>query len=372
LKTIYLDHNASCPIDKSVQAAMEPYLKEHFGNPSSKHWAGQAASQALAKARKEVARLIGAKESEIVFTSGGSEANNLAIKGIFHKGKSKGKHIITTAIEHPAVVEPYKYLQEAEGAEVTVVGVDERGIVKLDELKSALREETILISVMHANNETGAIQPISEIGKLAQERGIAFHSDAAQSVGKIPVNVGELHVSLLSLAAHKFYGPKGVGALFVKDGVELEPLIHGAAHENGRRAGTENVLLIVGLGAAATLSIDLSWTAKVALLREKLWMGLKEQFGEHISRNGLPELTLPNTLNCCIKDTLGGQLMAKMPEIAASTGSACHSACIKVSPVLAAMGIGKDFGGGALRFSLGRSNTEEEIELVMQLFKERL
>lgn len=350
---------------------MEPYLKEHFGNPSSKHWAGQAASQALAKARKEVAKLIGAKESEIVFTSGGSEANNLAIKGIFHKRKNQGKHIITTAIEHPAVLEPYKYLQEKEGAKITIVGVDERGIVKLDELKEAINSETILISVMHANNETGAIQPISEIGKLAQEKGIAFHSDAAQSVGKISVNVEELHVSLFSLAAHKFYGPKGVGALFVKEGVELEPLIHGAAHEGGRRAGTENVLLNVGLGAAATLSMDLSWTEKVKSLREKLWAGLKKQFGEEIIRNGLPELTLPNTLNCCIKDIRGGSLMAKMPEIAASSGSACHSASIKVSPVLAAMGIGKDFGGGALRFSLGRSTTEEEIELVLQLFKKR-
>ena len=351
---------------------MEPFISQHFGNPSSKHWASRQAKEALEEARQEVATLLGARVEEIVFTSGGSESNNYAIKGLFQKRRHLGRHIITTAIEHPAVLNPCIYLELEEDADVTIVDVNRHGIVEVKDVERAIREDTILISVMHANNETGAVQPISEIGKLARERGITFHCDGAQSVGKIRVNVDELNVSLLSIAAHKFYGPKGVGALYIREGTTLEPLIHGAAHENGRRAGTSNVLLGVAMGAAAKLAADLSWTGRAKTLREKLWQGLKSQFKENISRNGLAEETLPNTLNCCIHERIGAQILATVPELAASTGSACHDGIVRLSPVLEAMGVTKEVGSGALRFSLGRGTNEDEIDEVLRLFRERI
>jgi cysteine desulfurase len=283
---IYLDFNASTPIDPTVAAAMRPLLEHGYGNPSSGHWASETAKAALNQARNQVAGLLGCSDGEIVFTSGGSEANNLAIKGTFFANARDACHIITTTVEHPAVLNPCGFLQK-HGAHVSYLPVDAKGRVDPDDVRRAITQDTRLISVMHANNEVGTIQPIEEIAAIARAHHVAFHTDAAQSVGKIATIVDHLGVDLLTIAGHKLYAPKGIGALFVRRGITLEPLVHGAGHENGRRAGTESALLATGLGAACALVQDLTPMRRVAALRDRFWHELQGHFGDHVVRNGI-------------------------------------------------------------------------------------
>ncbi|HZS50430.1 MAG TPA: cysteine desulfurase family protein [Bryobacterales bacterium] len=362
-RRIYLDYNASTPIAPEVEEAMRPFFSEHFGNPSSAHWAGRSAREAVETARAEVAALIGCSAEEIIFTSGGSEANNHALKGVFFARGGAGGHIITTQIEHPAVLNPCRFLEQL-GAKVTRVPVDRFGRVDPDDVRRAIIPGTILISVMHANNEVGTIQPLREISRIAREHEILFHTDAAQSCGKIPVRAGEFGVDLLSVAGHKLYAPKGVGALFLRRGVAIEPLIHGAAHESGRRAGTENVLLDVALGAACRLAQSWIGRPHIQDLRDLFWSLLQKRFGECVVLNGHPAERLPNTLNVSFVGRIGAEILARMENIAASTGSACHAGSIEISPVLKAMGTPLSVAAGAIRFSLGRNTTREEIEEV--------
>lgn len=362
---IYLDYNASTPLAPEVREAMLPYLSEAFGNPSSGHWAGVPAHTAVETARARLAGLLGCSPDEVVFTSGGTEANNTALKGVVEACGRERPHVVTTRIEHPAVLEPLRYL-ERHGAEVTIVGVDGAGLVDPGDIAAAIRADTVLVSVMHANNEVGTVQPIAAIAQITREAGVLLHSDAAQSVGKLPVTVDGLGVDLLSVAAHKFSGPKGVGALYVRAGTRLEPFMHGAGHEGGRRAGTESVLLDVGMGAAAALAADLAWTRGALELRDRLWERLRQQWGERVVLNGHPTRRLPNTLNVSFPGCDGRAILAAMPDVAASTGSACHSGGTEPSPVLAAMGVAREVGAGALRFSLGRATTWEELESLLE------
>jgi cysteine desulfurase len=366
---IYLDYNASTPIHPAVQAAMAPFLADFYGNPSSGHWSGAPAAQAVARTRAQIADLLGCSPAEVVFTSGGTESNNAALLGAFWAAVESRHHLVTTRIEHPAILEPCHFLEWL-GAEVTYVGVDRWGLVDPDEVAAAIRSDTILVSVMHANNEVGTIQPIAEIASITRGAGVLLHSDAAQSVGKIATKVDELGVDLLSLAGHKFYGPKGVGALFVREGTKLEPLMHGAGHESGRRAGTESVLLDVGLGAAAELAADLGWTEGVRKQRDWLWDELRRRWGERVILNGHPTERLPNTLNVSLVGMRGADILGALPEIAASTGSACHADSVTLSPVLDAMGVPVEVGAGAIRFSLGRTTTHDELAKLVQRLAE--
>jgi cysteine desulfurase len=365
MRPIYLDYNASTPVDPAVAAAMRPFLEDHYGNPSSGHWAATAAKAALEKARGQVAALLGCYSDEIVFTSGGSEANNLALKGAFFALRDKGDHIVTTRIEHPAIIEPCRFLERL-GARVTYLPVDGAGRIDPDDLRRAITPRTILVSIMHANNEVGAIQPIEDCARIARGRGVLFHTDAAQSVGKVPTDVNELGVDLLSIAGHKVYAPKGVGALFVRRGVSLEPLIHGAGHESGRRAGTESALLAVGLGQACELARDLRQMEQVRALRDRFWQMLRKQFGNLVVLNGHPVHRLPNTLNAAFVGRVGAEILARLDGVAASTGSACHAGRIELSPVLQAMAVAPEVGMGAIRFSLGRGTTADEIGLAVE------
>jgi len=365
MASIYLDYNASTPVDPAVAAAMRPFLDEAFGNPSSGHWASAPAKVALEKARGQVAALLGAAEDEVIFTSGGSEANNLALKGTFFALRDRGEHIITTAVEHPAILGPCRFLERL-GATVTYLPVDRAGRVDPDDIRRAITPRTILISVMHANNEVGTIQPIEEIGAIAREHEIRFHTDAAQSVGKIPTNVDALGVDLLTIAGHKLYAPKGVGALYVRRGVALEPLIHGAGHEHGRRAGTESALLAVGLGTACALARDLEPMACVRALRDRFWQALQQRLSDRVGLNGHPQHRLPNTLNISFVGQVGAEILQRLDGVAASTGSACHAGRIELSPVLKAMGVPPEIGMGAIRFSLGRQTRDAEIDAVTE------
>ena len=344
---------------------MRSTMDHAFGNPSSSHWAGTPAHTIVDTARRQVAELLGCKPAEIVFTSGGSESNNHVLKGIYFASEVRNPHIITTSVEHPAVVEPCRFLQRL-GAKITWLPVDPTGCVDPDDLAQSITADTSLISIMHANNEVGAIQPIEDCAQIAREHGIPFHTDAAQSVGKIPTRVDDLGVDFLSIAGHKLYAPKGIGALYVREGTKLEPLIHGAGHELGRRAGTESALLTAALGKACELAGDLSSMDRIRALRDQLWTGLKESCGDQVVLNGHTGRCLPNTLNVSFVGHIGHELLAQVPELAASTGSACHTGRVELSPVLIAMGISTEVGAGAVRFSLGRTTTAEEINEVIK------
>ena len=364
MRRIYLDYNASTPISHGARVAMAAYLEHAFGNPSSLHWAGQPARTAVEDARVAVAALLGASPDEVIFTSGGSESNNLALKGVTFALRDKGRHIITAEAEHPAIQAPCAFLEKI-GFEVTRVPVDGRGRVDPAAVARAIKTGTVLVSIMHANNEVGTINPIAEIARIAHANGAFMHTDAAQSVGKVATNVDALDVDLLTIAGHKFGAPKGIGALYVRRGTPLEPLIHGAGHEQGRRAGTESALLAVALGAAAREAADLVPMERVKALRERLWTLLQAHFGNRIALNGHPDERLPNTANISFVGKVGGDILAGLDGVAASTGSACHSGHVELSPVLAAMKVHPEVGMGAIRFSLGRATTEAEIDAVV-------
>jgi len=361
---IYLDYNASTPIAPEVAEVMRGMLGDAFGNPYSQHWAGAPARQIVENARGQVANLLGCAPREIVFTSGGSEANNFALKGAFFASGGPGKHIITTQVEHPSILEPCRFLERL-GARITRLPVDGAGMIDPDDLRRAVAADTILISVMHANNETGTIQPVADCAAIAHEHGITFHTDAAQSVGKIPTRVDELGADLLSIAGHKLYAPKGIGALYTRNGVTPEPLIHGAGHESGRRAGTESALLTAAFGAACGLAGDLTDNDRVKALRDRFWAALKVRFGDGVVLNGHPEARLPNTLNVSFVGRPGADILAALGGVAASTGSACHADRIELSPVLQAMAVPPEVGMGAVRFSLGRGTKDAAIDAVV-------
>jgi cysteine desulfurase NifS/selenium donor protein len=362
MRPIYLDYNATTPVDAEVAEAMRPYLEEYFGNPSSSHWYGTQAKKAIEKARKQVANLLNCQPDEVTFTSGGTESNNYAIKGSASANRHKGNHIITSTVEHPAVIEVCKYL-EGNGFQVTYVPVDEFGLVDVADVEKAITPQTILITIMHANNEVGTVQPVLEISKLASQRGIIMHTDAAQSVGKIPTSIDELQVDLLSIAGHKLYAPKGIGALYIRAGTHLQKLIHGADHEQDRRAGTENVLEIVGLGKACEIAKrDLEKNSlRMKTMRDRLHKGLQEGLGE-IRLNGHPEKRLPNTLSVSFANIEANTILSEIEGVAASAGAACHSDSVDVSPVLAAMRVPLEYAMGTVRFSTGKLTNEDEID----------
>jgi len=362
---IYLDFNASTPVDPKVESLMRKTLAEAYGNPSSSHWSGMPARNIVESARQKVAALLACKPGEVVFTSGGSESNNQVLKGVFFTRRNRNVHIITTAVEHPAIVEPCRFLERL-GAKITWLPVDATGCVNAADLSKHITADTALISIMHANNEVGTLQPIDDCARIARQHGIPFHTDAAQSVGKVPTRVDELGVDFLTIAGHKLYAPKGIGALYIREGSELEPLIHGAGHELGRRAGTESALLTAALGEACELAGDLSGMARIQTLRDRLWNALKECCGDRVVLNGHPQMRLPNTLNVSFVGHVGNELLMQLPEIAVSTGSACHAGSVEISPVLQAMGVSWEVGVGAVRFSLGRTTTSAEIEIVIK------
>jgi len=360
---IYLDYNATTPVDPRVRTAMLPYLAGEFGNPSSTHVFGRSARAAMDRSRHQVADLLGCSPDEIVFSSGGSESDNLAIQGAAFANRAHGRHIITSTTEHPAVLSTCKYLVEQHGYDVTYVDVDAGGRVDPDAVRCAIREDTLLISIMHANNETGTLQPIKEIAGIARASGILFHTDASQSVGKIPTRVEDLGVDLLTIAGHKLYAPKGIGVLYVRRGVHLQPIILGGGQECGLRAGTENVSHMVALGQACAVAAELlpKEEARQRSLRDRLHAMLVEELAG-MQRNGHPDASLPNTLNVTFQGLIGSDLLDAVPEVAFSTGSACHAGIATASPVLLQMGLGTDIALGAVRLSLGRYTTEEEIE----------
>jgi cysteine desulfurase len=363
-RPIYLDHNATTSLAPGVLEVMTRYLTTDYGNPSSAHFYGDAPRQAITTARAQVAALLGASPPEIVFTGCGSESNTLALSGVT---AGRSGQVITQVTEHPAVLQTCQALT-GQGARMTALPVDSYGLVDPADLKAALAPDTLLVSVMHANNETGTIQPITELAALAHEAGALFHTDAAQTVGKIPFTVDELDVDLLTVAGHKFGGPKGVGALYIRNGVTVRPVIHGGGQEHGMRSGTENVAGIAGLGAAAehvgqTIA---ERQARYTALRDELHRLLVADLGDRVLLNGHPQRRLPNTLNISITETVGTHLLAALPQLAASTGSACHDGSIS-SPVLAAMGLDADRVAGAIRLSLGRSTSQADIRLAADL-----
>lgn len=367
-KPVYLDYNGTTPLDPAVIEAMFPFMQEGFGNPSSSHWYGIAPKKAVASAREQVAGLLGCQADEIVFTSGGTESNNYAILGIAFVNRDRGNHIITSVVEHPAVLEVCRFL-EGEGFRVTYLPVDQFGRVSVLDVEQAITPQTILISIMHANNEVGTIQPIAEIAQLARSAGITIHTDAAQSVGKIPTRVDELCVDLLSVAGHKLYAPKGIGALYIRRGVKLRKFILGAGQESGRRAGTENVIGIVGLGKACEIAArDLvSNGVHMKTMRDTLHAGISSSLGDKVRMNGHPEERLPNTLSLSFRDLEANRILEEIGlDVAASAGAACHSDHVAVSHVLEAMGVSLQWAKGTLRFSTGKMTTLDEITLAQK------
>lgn len=369
MKRIYLDYAATTPTHPEVVKEMLPYFNEVYGNPSSIYQIAQRAKGAVGEAREKVARLINAKAEEIIFTSGGTEADNMTIKGIVFANKRCGNHIVTSKIEHHAVLNACRWF-EKQGFKITYISVDKYGMIDLDELRKSLTDKTILISIMHANNEVGTIEPISEIARIAKEKGIYFHTDAVQIVGKVPIDVKELGVDLLSLSGHKLYGPKGVGALYIRKGVKVSPLIHGGHHERNKRAGTENVPGIVGLGKACEIAVKEMATEgrRLKVLRDRLYKGLTERIDE-IVLNGHPQDRLPGILNICVKYVEGESMLINLDleGICASSGSACTSGLLEPSHVLLAMGIPPEVAHGSLRFSLGRDTTEGDVGRVIEV-----
>jgi cysteine desulfurase len=379
LTMIYLDYNATTPIDGRVAQAVQPYLYQVFGNPSSSHEIGTAAKEAVKQAREKVALLLNSSKDEIVFTSGGSESNNTVIKGVAYTFRNKGNHIITSQVEHPAILNPCKFLERV-GYRVTYLPVDEFGFVSSSDLEKAITDQTILVTIMHSNNETGTIQPIEELAEVAKSYNILFHTDASQSVGKVAIDVSKLGVDFLTIAGHKLYAPKGIGALYIRKGIEIEPLIHGAGHEQGRRAGTENIVFDVALGEACEIArrsfngvnkdIFTRNHREIEELTQYLYNRLLNIFGDKIRLNGHPTRKLPNTLNISFIGYNSIEIIEKLEDVAVSTGSACHSGLTTISPVLKAMGVSEEVGRGAIRFSTGRYTTKSEIDMVVDKLKE--
>jgi cysteine desulfurase len=362
LRPIYLDYNATTPVDPRVVDAMLPYLAENFGNASSAHRYGYEARQAVEDARERVARLVGASPDEIIFTGGGSESDNLALKGTVLARLVPRPHVVASTIEHPAILNVLQYLRFRFGVDVTLVPVDEYGLVSVEAVQAAIRPQTVLLTIMFANNEVGTIQPIDSLGRLARESGILFHVDGAQAVGKVPIDVRQVPIDLLTIAGHKLHAPKGVGALFVRRGVSLDPVIHGGSQERGLRAGTENVASVVAIGVAAQLARE-----DMAVEEERL-RELRDTLHDRLQRsvpglalNGHPERRLPNTLNVSFPGVIGQAVLDLTPEVAASTGSACHSGATEPSSVLVSMGLPLERALGAVRLSLGRWTTEDDV-----------
>ncbi len=369
-RLIYMDHSATTPVDPAVTEAMLPYFTEKYGNPSSLYTIGRQARKAIEESRQKVADIIGAKKEEIIFTGGGTESDNLAIKGTAYKNRKKGDHIITSSIEHHAVLHTCKYL-EIQGFKVTYLPVSREGLVNPADVERAITPKTTLITIMHANNEIGTIQPIEEIGKIAQEKSIPFHTDAVQTAGKIPINVDSLNVNLLSMSAHKLYGPKGIGALYIRKGAFVEPLLHGGGHERNIRSGTENVPGIVGFGKAAELARErLPEEAKLAELQHRLIKGILEIKESYL--NGHPAKRLPNNANFRFSYIEGESMILNldMKGVAASTGSACSSTSLEPSHVLLAIGLKPEEAHGSLRLTLGRGNTKEDVDYVVSILPE--
>jgi cysteine desulfurase len=359
---VYLDYNGTTPLDPEVIEAMRPFFEREFGNPSSNHWYGIAPKRAVAEARRQVASILNCDPKEVVFTSGGTESNNHAIMGMAFANRSKGNHIITCDIEHPAVLEVCRYLEKL-GFSVTYLPVDEYGLVSTADLDNAITSQTILISIMHANNEVGTVQPVADLAARAKDRGIPFHTDAAQSMGKVPADVHALGVDLLSIAGHKLYAPKGIGALYIKEGVMPQKFMLGAGQEMGRRAGTENVMGIVGLGKACEIAVrDLDRNmSHMKRMRDMLHQGLAGRLSE-IRLNGHPEMRLPNTASLSFKGTEANRILEEIGlEVAASAGAACHADTVEISHVLQAMNVPEEWAKGTLRFTTGRMTTEDDI-----------
>ncbi|QDR80835.1 cysteine desulfurase NifS [Sporomusa termitida] len=372
MKRIYFDHSATTPVNREVAESMLEYMTEKYGNPSSVHSFGRETRKAVEEAREKVAALINAAPNEIIFTSGGTEGDNLAIKGVAYGNRKKGNHIITTAIEHHAVLHTCEYL-EKQGFTVTYLPVDEHAMISMDDLRNAITDKTILISIMFANNEVGTIQPVKEIGQLAKEKGIYFHTDAVQAVGNCPIDVKELNIDLLTMSGHKFHASKGVGALYVRRGVKVEEIQHGGGHERNMRAGTENVPGIVGLGKAAEIARR-DMDEKVVFikgLRDKIIAGITEKI-PHIRLNGHPEMRMPGNVNFSFLYIEGESLLLNLDlkGIAASSGSACTSGSLDPSHVLLSMGLSHEVAHGSLRVSLGRGNTEEEVDFFLAVLPE--
>ena len=359
---IYLDYNATTPIDPEVAEAMLPYVHGLYGNPSSGHSFGRSARAGVDHARAQVASLLGCDTDDLMFTSGGTEANNHAIKGVAEAHCQRGNHVITSAMEHPAVIEVCRYL-EGHGFRVTYLPVDEFGMVHAQEVEDAITPETVLVTIMHANNEVGTIQPIAEIAEIAHRNGALMHSDCAQSVGKIPVLVDELGVDLLSIAGHKLYAPKGIGALYIRPGLRLEKFMHGAGHEDGRRAGTENIIGMAGLGKACELIEQnlAEYASHMSRMRDRLEHGLLSASPDR-KVNGHPEQRLPNTSSIAFRGLEADRILANLRSVAASAGAACHSDRVEVSHVLAAMNVPEEYAMGTLRMTVGRFTTTEEID----------